>query len=98
MYTDVCSETAGVAHGGRGSLSALGSSPLGRVLIKHCLCIATVSSVAACPAAVILQRTADTAAPGSYSSRHTGSLPAQCVRPPSGQGENKDAQLIRVLA
>lgn len=51
-----------------------------------------VCSSAACPppplpaaAAAIPQRTADTTAPGSYSSRHKGTLPGQCVRPPSGQ-------------
>lgn len=77
MYNMVCSETVGTAH-----REEVHASSLGKVLVKACLCISMV-----CSAAAIQQRTADTAAPGSYSSRHTGSLPGQCVRPPSGQRE-----------
>lgn len=84
MFNTVCSETVGTAH-----REEVHASSLGKVLVKACLCISMV-----CSAAAIQQRTADTGAPGSYSSRHTGSLPGQCVRPPSGQRERKHAQVI----
>lgn len=47
-------------------------------------------SAAACAAVSIPQRTADTAAPVSYSSHHIGSLPGRCARPPSVQGKDRN--------
>lgn len=59
------------------------SSPLIEVLVKSLKCLG-VLCISRPAAASIQQRTADTAALGSYSSRHTGSLLGRCVRAPSG--------------
>lgn len=76
----VCGETAGAAPG------------VTRVCCTVLLWVKALQrivSVLPWFAAAIPRRTADTAAHGSYSSRHRGSLPAQCVRPPSGREKAK---------
>lgn len=48
-----------------------------------------VCSASLGPSAAIQQRTADKAAPGSYSSHHTGSLLDRCAQAPSEQKEQR---------
>lgn len=63
-----------------------------KVLFFVCFVGQFCAALSSPAAAAIRQRTADTAALGSCSSRHTGSLPSRCVRPPSGQNKQSDPQ------
>lgn len=92
MYRKVCVEAAGAAQKQRWTCPLWLKSWWGIVSVmpRYALCGSypppcPLPPLPPPPAAAIPRRTADTAAPGSCSSRHTGSLPGQCVRPPSGQ-------------
>lgn len=92
MYRKVCVEAAEAAQKQRWTCPLWLKSWWGIVSAMP-RCVLCGSYPPPCPlpplppaaAAAIPRRTADTAAPGFCSSRHTGSLPGQCVRPPSGQ-------------